>query len=84
MSTYDFEPDPADFGPEPAHIANPSLRVPYTTPYEANPQYMGNGISKFCMRCNTHRPYAAGGAYLGPKGLKYWVCKLHINPVRDK
>lgn len=22
MSTYDFEPDPDDFGPEPAHIAN--------------------------------------------------------------
>ena len=24
MSTYDFEPDPDDFGPEPPHIANPS------------------------------------------------------------
>ena len=26
MSTYDFEPEPADYGPEPAHIANPSKR----------------------------------------------------------
>ena len=26
MSTYDFEPDPDDYGPEPAHIANPSKR----------------------------------------------------------
>lgn len=24
MSTYDFEPDPDDYGPEPPHIANPS------------------------------------------------------------
>ena len=23
MSTYDFEPNPDDYGPEPAHIANP-------------------------------------------------------------
>ena len=23
MSTYDFEPDPRDFEPEPEHIANP-------------------------------------------------------------
>jgi hypothetical protein len=26
MSTYDFEPDPADYDPEPPHIANPSKR----------------------------------------------------------
>lgn len=24
MSTYDYEPDPRDYGPEPEHIANPS------------------------------------------------------------
>lgn len=30
MSTYDFCPDPDDFGPEPAHIANPSKPRPIT------------------------------------------------------
>ena len=28
MSTYAFEPDPSDYGPEPAHIANAPAKVP--------------------------------------------------------
>jgi hypothetical protein len=27
MSTYDFEPDPSDYGPEPAHIANQTKKL---------------------------------------------------------
>lgn len=61
-----------------------SLRIPYTTPYEGNTRYMGNGLSKFCAKCNEHRPYLAGGAYVGPKGMKYWVCKLHTKPACEK
>ena len=33
MSTYDFEPDPGDYGPEPPHIAN-SQRTPQPTRQE--------------------------------------------------
>lgn len=60
------------------------MRVAHSQ-YEGNTQYMGNGLTKFCMKCQEHRAYVPGGVYLGPKGMKYWVCPRHVKlPVREK
>ena len=42
MSTYDFEPDPDDYGPEPAHIAN------------GRAYRKMNAVAKSPGRCNPH------------------------------
>ena len=64
-------------------MTTPAFRIPRDM-YEGNTKYLGNGLAKYCFKCAAHRPYLPGGTYFGPKGLKYWNCKLHTVPMREK
>ncbi len=59
------------------------FRVPHGT-YEGNGRYLGNGLAKWCRKCDSYRPYLPGGRFVGPKGMKYWVCKIHIPKEESK
>jgi hypothetical protein len=58
-----------------------NFRVPLNTFYEHDTRYMGNGVMKFCVKCKAHRPYLAGGSFVGPPSLHNWACKLHKKPA---
>jgi len=52
------------------------FRVPHGE-YEGQQKYMGNGMQRFCVKCNDHRPYAPGGKLIKLGNIKHWACHLH-------
>jgi hypothetical protein len=56
------------------------FRIPHGE-YEGNTRYLGNGLSRFCLKCNAYRPYSSGGQSIGPKGMKHWICKIHTPKI---
>jgi hypothetical protein len=58
MSTYDFEPDPDDYGPEPPHIANPTVFVERVTLNSDPPLPEDFGLEgKYIQRARDYANY---------------------------
>ena len=47
------------------------------TPYTGNQMFKGQGIVRYCLLCDAHRPQL-GGKLRAIAGGKHWVCNLHL------